>query len=421
MTDTVNGLSLLVPAGAEDRLKKLQRTCKKCGVALEQHDGQTTLQRTERRQAMNLETMREEWREVVLSMTFDRWTLGGFPGLSGYEFLCRIEHTQAGNIVSGPEPVEDWREAAPTCDHCRTKRRRNDTFVLRHVDSGEVVRVGRNCLADFLRADPTQLVRYSEACRIFGDPDEVDGEGFGFGCGRWLPDTETFLACAVASIERHGFVKSGEDHPTRFDAAFLAGPEPRDSAFREAWIAGQPTVAQREKAARILEWLQVACANEPSDYLSNLHVVSQLPAVSERHEGLLASAPVAWARAKEIDLRQPKAKEQLPPSEWLGAEKERVEFEGVLLRVVMIEGYWGRKALHVFRTDDGSDVAWFCQGHLPRRSDSDHWEAELDVGDRVRVKGTIKKLGEYKGRKQTTLTRCKVTYVAPSEPQREAS
>lgn len=408
--------SLLVAEGRDELLKRLARACKRCGVTLEQQEGQTTLTRLEWPEVRvdeNGYPMPDSYRQPrVVASAFDRWTLGGFPGVSGFEFVCRLEHTEAGNILSG-EAVEGWRDAKPTCAHCCKARRRKDTFVLRNTETGELVRVGRNCLGDFLRTDPTVLVRFADLCRLVSEEDE-DG-GAGFGGGRWLPETAHFLACALACIEATGFRKASESGSTRSAVAFLTDRCPKSGKERTAWLEGQPKDAHKEKASMVLEWLRTACAHTSSDYLANLHVVSQLDFVSERHAGLLASAPVAWAKAMEIELHKRQALAALPESRWLGEEKERVTFTGVLLRTRDVESPYGTKTLFAFRSDDGSDAIWWCSGHRPRRGDC--WGAMLEPGDRVTVKGTVGDRDTYQGRKQTQLKRCVVTYIPASTEQ----
>lgn len=65
--------------------------------------------------------------------------------------------------------------------------------------------------------------------------------------------------------------------------------------------------------------------------------------------------------------------------------------------------------LHCFRDEAGNLLTWRTQKDL-------HWvvDEERDIwatpekGDKLHVKGTIKEHHEYKGEKQTALTRCKV-------------
>lgn len=61
------------------------------------------------------------------------------------------------------------------------------------------------------------------------------------------------------------------------------------------------------------------------------------------------------------------------------------------------DGYYGLTYLHTF-VKDGYTFTWFTSKDLE----------ELEKGDIVTLKGTIKEHKEYKGYKQTVVTRCKI-------------
>ncbi len=61
---------------------------------------------------------------------------------------------------------------------------------------------------------------------------------------------------------------------------------------------------------------------------------------------------------------------------------------------------YGRKWILTFRAECGAILVWFTT------AGGDQWEA--DLGSVVTIKGTVKEHSEYKGTKQTVMTRCKV-------------
>lgn len=61
-----------------------------------------------------------------------------------------------------------------------------------------------------------------------------------------------------------------------------------------------------------------------------------------------------------------------------------------------------RMYIHTFRDADGNVLIWKTSSNsLP----------DMESGDQVQIKGTVKEHSEYKDEKQTVLTRCKVTKV----------
>lgn len=88
---------------------------------------------------------------------------GEAPRVGNHEFLARIElGGEAGNLVDTRPGIKDLDARFQTtngyCAHCNTTRRRNEVYVVRDLDTGEQVQVGRDCLRDFLGIDnPTSV------------------------------------------------------------------------------------------------------------------------------------------------------------------------------------------------------------------------------------------------------------------------
>lgn len=80
----------------------------------------------------------------------------------------------------------------------------------------------------------------------------------------------------------------------------------------------------------------------------------------------------------------------------VGAVKERIEFSGVVEFETEREGYYGTTHVIKFRDDSGNVLTWFASGLQ-----------DVARGDMVRVVGTVKKHDEYRGVRQTVLTRCR--------------
>jgi hypothetical protein len=89
-------------------------------------------------------------------------------------------------------------------------------------------------------------------------------------------------------------------------------------------------------------------------------------------------------------------------TEWVAAEKEKIKDVKVTLsKVRAFDGQFGRTSIYTFV--EGKHIyVWFTTKSLI-----------FNVGDKVILSGTVKKLQEYEGEKQTVLTRC--TVVANNE------
>jgi hypothetical protein len=373
-------LSLLVPQEALPKVyKRLDKLARSAGVLCEEIPGTTTL----------IEGSRV--------LTCARLTIGDLPSVNGYEFAARIEHTKDGNIVvRGPQETRDldesWRTAEPLCSHCGKKRSRKETFLLRQYGVA-LMQIGRNCLADFLMTDPSRMVALAELVKAIRE--ESDDEHWGGYGGYWEVAPVAFIACAVATTERDGFVstKSEFKTPTRAIATFLSNPC-KSAELLAAWIAGQPNEDHIETAHAVIAW----AANPPSgasEYHWNLSLAVKQPGIG-KHAGLLASAPAAYNRflGKQVEKKLAPAR-----PEGFAVEKGEV-FKGevTLIRHYLHhdEKYDTCKAICTFRTDAGHELTWFASGIAPKPDMQ---------GMRFVIKGRCKKHETYKGINKAVLSR----------------
>lgn len=153
---------------------------------------------------------KESWVTVVTEYA-DVSFQGDTPKLAGWEFCAVIEPLGQANILRVVPGVgelpEKYRTASNDCDHCQTRRRRKETYVVRETATGVYKQVGSTCVRDFLGGvTPDQILASLEivlsAVACFGDPDEFDGLG-SRSAGYNLED---FLALSSAIINKDGYV-----------------------------------------------------------------------------------------------------------------------------------------------------------------------------------------------------------------------
>ncbi len=96
-------------------------------------------------------------------------------------------------------------------------------------------------------------------------------------------------------------------------------------------------------------------------------------------------------------------------SEYVGEVKARFEFEAEVIGVYGTEGFYGHTDIVKFKDLDGNLFTWFASDYT-----------NLERGDRMTIKGTVKKHEEYRGIKQTILARCKYTKFEVMTPDEAA-
>ena len=123
------------------------------------------------------------------------------------------------------------------------------------------------------------------------------------------------------------------------------------------------------------------------------------------------------ANKQDIDGRKKEAMNKLngvKPSEYIGIVGQKISVEASLIRhasydVRFAKGMWGTSTVNVYTFADanGNLIVWKTSTYIDMRGEDDRY-TPIKKGDRVLITGTVKELSEYKGEKQTVLTRCKV-------------
>ena len=84
-------------------------------------------------------------------------------------------------------------------------------------------------------------------------------------------------------------------------------------------------------------------------------------------------------------------------STWQGEVGERIDRTLTVIKITPLEdGYYGPSTFFLFRDEYENEYCWTTGSK------------SLDLGATYEVRGTIKQLSVYKGKKQTVLTRCRV-------------
>lgn len=343
------------------------------------------------------------------------WVEGEAPKYNGWRLVAVLEPLEGeGNMVRtvpGINPVDfkPFRTAKIACDHCKTSRRRAETFLVEHDGDHVVRQIGRNCLVDFLGGDsPESLAAEAElliALAAVCGGAEDEGEGGGFGGGRWAWSLEEFLGATMAMIRGWGWVsrtKSRESFKPILATAdqVIDWLNPLSDRKREAEDRDgnklEVTDRDRELAARATEWAANLPEDTDSDYLWNVRIVGRFGYVDGSSAGVAASIATAYARqiGLDLDTGRPHA-----VSKHLGEVGKVLEVpNAVLVRTRDIDGDFGTKRMHEMKDAEGNVIVWWASGTWP----------QVEIGDTVYVVGKVKKHDNYRGVAQTVITRAEV-------------
>ena len=397
-------------AGLEDKISKQARRAKKLGV-----EAPTLvvlsreLEECERRNS-GIKYFRE-WVNIEVTAPIVK--------LGGWTFVGRVEPMGDLNLISknpsyDGEVPERYRTAAMDCDHCGQPRYRTATFLLQHED-GTWKQVGRQCIADFLgHRDAEALAEWAQLEWLQEIPEDWPEDGGFGGSGHEATIAfETFLTGVIFFAERVGYVSGKEAYES---------PEwqPKTSTANEVYSLMYSAIGEdalirqygadrseifrdperQAKAEALLAWGRERFADPKNDYEYNMHVALEYHGVTWKTKGFVASTYSAHRRATE-ERQEREAKEANALNEYFGEVKKRYELTLKVESIRTFEGDYGLRILVRMRDAEGRLYTWWT-------SDSVLYDPEDLVDQTWHLKATVKGHEEYRGWKQTVLTRAKL-------------
>ncbi len=312
--------------------------------------------------------------------------------IDGYEFVALLEMTTdgKGNLVkkiSDDVVVPEMYRTRCECDHCKASRVRKYTVLLKNSETGEYVQVGKSCVKDYIGQDMSHYASYLDFYSTLDDVEEDLRESFprstpGFSFEEVVEQTWEY-------VKRFGYVSKSMAMDDRTKDAtsssvYAAINYIMTDTF-EKYPITDDSVALTKKVMSFIEEL-----DNSSDYNYNLKMLLSAPFISNKNVGLVVSSVGYYLRetAKKVE------KEDTVPSNYIGEVGGKIEFTSTPECVYSALGEFGWT--YIYRMTSGNDVIVWKTNKC------------LEEGTTVTIKATIKEHSEYRGVKQTTITRGRV-------------
>ena len=361
-------------------------------------------------------------KSAVKELSYRVKIAGAAPKVEGYKFLATIEHTAGGNIIRTAPGYEEnanikkFYTARPDyCDHCHKIRQRIDTFIVAD-EKGNLRQIGRNCLSDFLGGlDPKAMLYYFSLRNLVQEAvkdAESEGEGSIRGHKRdRTVERDVLLRTAAAMIRVFGYRKRMDPvddfsyRPSTGQAlwwVFFGNHDPKtmdDEDKQWLELAKNGITAVDDKAVKnALDWFNALPPAEKDNntFLHNLDVILKAPQVSTRNIGYAVAVFPCYYRA--LHAGEQKKEQAKKSNEWIGNDGDKfTNLKVTIIDTKLLNTNFGTTQLVRMEDEKGNAITWFNSGA----------KAGFDKGDQLTIKGTIKKQDEFKGRKQTLVTRVK--------------
>lgn len=347
---------------------------------------------------------------------------GEAPKYAGWSLVGVLEPLALDNgerenlikTVPGCSVHPEYRNRVGECDHCNTRRNRNETFVVQN-DAGEQKMIGRQCLKDFLgHKDPHQIAQQATILWDLGALAASAESDDWLSGGTSTPDCwslDHFLLVTAAVIKDRGWIsrssafdKGLAGQATADWVLFYMRPTPKTYRSKEEqyWLDTIEELTKDSKLKRdvqkAMEWGSKLKEEEivGGDYLYNVNLLCRCGYVKAGSAGIAASILIAAQKAHAVELENNRRLKK-PESNYIGQPGERVTLKVFVDKVIPTESLYGTTGIHKMTSEDGDDVTWFA-------SATTEW---LQQGFEYLIQCRIKAHQDYKGRKQTVITHVK--------------
>jgi len=330
----------------------------------------------------------------------------GVAKVNDWRFIASVDFTENGNIINKAVDVEvpeRYYKCKPHCEHCNMDRKRRYAFIIQNEVNHEFKLVGKACLKDFTNGMDAEAVAGYTA--MFNEI--IEGEKPSAGCKiERFCNTVEYLRYVAEAIRVFGYVKSEKRGESTKDKAT------NYYGYYNGWFDGYWTKevketigkeirqyginAEHEETIKLVEnalaW--VATQEEDNNYIHNLKTACSLDYINSKHFGILASLFPTYDKTLERQKKVEDAQKKDGLSEWYGNVGDRVELKVTDIKCLTgWETQFGYTYLYKITDDNNNIFVWKTQRYIEEMS---------------KIKGTVKEHKEFRGIKQTELTRCRL-------------
>lgn len=379
--------------------KKLNRIAKKC--MKHGNDFVFEVKGEEIREDYNKELDRKEYHKFIIV------EVDGTAKIDNWECVAVMENHDAGNIIrrinTEIEIPERFKHTENLCEHCNTRRQRNNLYVIHNVETNEWKQVGGSCLKLYTGGLNMEYV----AAYMDGITELEEFDGVVTGRGKAYYRVEEILSYAVEVINKTGYFNAQSAIPTKYLVSELMQDnlgraiEKINDEFKDARLNVRMSEHDfhkdntMEDVENIIDYYKNL--NDDSEFVHNVKVMLNEGYALPKNFGFLCYLPEGYARYIQKEIEKAKKVE----TKYFGEVGKRYK-DKVIVDVTLVtswETQWGYTGIYKIVLEDGSILTWKTNNAL-----------YLDRNEKYdKISFTVKEHKEYKGEKQTEVTRCKVT------------
>lgn len=329
---------------------------------------------------------------------------------SGWKLAGKIEHLETGNVIhsfSDAVIPDRYRSASPRCEHCNSDRHRKETYVLYHAENNSWKQVGSACLKDFTGYVSAEMA--AAIASVYTLFEQVAEDRIYIASSPKYFDIESVMCYAIECVKHWGYHKSEEGNDaTRERVRDLMHTHMKFPASIGAVTFDPMSTTNLQTFKDIRSRLLALDAND--DYTNNLQVFLKAERIPENGLGILVSAVPYYNKMIARETEQRKL-EEASNSKFIGNIGQRLTVDIATVKLLNIyDGYYGSTWRYQIIDAQGNVFMWDASNSIwDTFRVKDSLNGDVVEGLPLQLVGTVKKHDEFRGIKQTWLTRCRVT------------
>jgi len=337
----------------------------------------------------------------------------GTAKIDDYECVAVLEIHNTGNVIRRINTEIDiptrFLYTENICEHCNSKRQRNELYIIRNVKTNEFKQVGSSCLNLYTHGLNAEYV----ASFIDGITELEEYDGNVCGGGKFYFPVDYVIGYATEIIDKMGYFNCNSDLPTKtllnemidgnqkmskrieFVNETLKANKFFAVEFDESDFHKKDT---EDRVKKIIQYyLNLEADNE---FMHNVHVLLNDGFVAWQNIGFLCYLPEGYNKYIQKEIKKEEQKKVDEKSEYFGEVGKRYKNLNVYdIRILSgWETQFGYTYLYRIILEGGNILTW----------KSSNWYSEDELREMKTIDFSIKNHIEYKGTKQTEVTRCKL-------------
>lgn len=379
----------------EKKLNRIAKKCKKHG-----NDFTFEIKGEEIKESYNKELDITEYHKFIMV------EVEGTAKIDNWECIAVMEVHDIGNIIrrinTEIDIPERFKHTENICEHCNTKRQRNNLYIIHNTKTDEWKQVGGNCLMLYTHGLNMEYV----SAYMDGITELEEHNGI-IGHGKAYYNVKDIISYAVEVINKTGYFNANSAIPTKYLVSELMhnGLNKAIEEINEQFTDARLNVRfcnndfHKDNTKTTVEEIINHYKNleDNSEFIHNIKVMLSEEYVLARNFGFLCYLPEGYAKHIQKEVEKAKKVE----TKYFGEIGKRYK-DKIIQDVTLItswETQWGITCIYKIILEDNSILTWKTNSSL-----------YINEGEKFdKISFTVKEHKEYKGEKQTEVTRCNVT------------